>query len=223
MDIQTYSPQETKIVRINDLEKWGLNVPRMIYFPQNKKGYDRTKLNDFLEKHKKSGKFNIRTYTYSQEQEKEGWNSKHHVGLERDEIFKTMDKIISTCYSMVDAEIPSDGRYAGNIIIQDNDFCILEFFKGFGAMVRMADQTIQGNINNLYDDVVRMKHPELMKILLKIRHTNKPGKLFEWSILANPGGIKNEHLIFWEWRQFIPIRSADATLSADGEWRDFLS
>ena len=202
--VQIYPPSQEKILRIKQLAEWGLNTPRMAYFPKSSR-YDRPRLNEFLKTHSKSKKFNIRTYTYDKTVGQEGWSSKHYVGLRKNEVFKTMEKIISTHYCMVDAEIPDDGRYAGNAVIQSDGYCVIEYYEGRGAMVRMADRSLAGDVDYVVNDLLSNRYFSLAAILTTILSINKRDILFEWSVLANPGGVKLENSIFWEWRFWLPV------------------
>ncbi len=204
IDVQKYAALEQKVNRIHQLYDWGFNVPRMIYFPMGKR-FNETKLNDFMHKHSHVSIFNIRTYNYNAKTGEEGWSSKHYTGIKSDEIFNILHEIISTTYCMIDAEIPIDGMYAGNIALEDDGFCIVEYCCGRGSMVRNANVCVQGFPSDLKTMFLERKHDGVNDIVDESLKAPRRDILLEWSILANPGGVKGEDMIFWEWRKWIPL------------------
>lgn len=215
MDIQSYNPVNEKIKRIEQLEKWGFNTPRLLYLPKAT-SYNKESVELFLEKHKDLSKLNIRTYSYDPHSKQEGYSSKHYVGLSPKKIVKTLDEIISERYCMIDAEIPSDGLYAGNIAIEPKNYCTIEWFHGKKAMVRMANQSDSGYVENLVE-TFKEKHQSLIDIMNTAFTCPKTNIVLEWSVLKVPGGIKKEKLIWWEWRHWISQNTPKSE-----NWRKFI-
>jgi len=204
LDVQTYPALMHKINRIYDLYNWGLNIPRMIFF-QKGAVYNRKELIEFLKRSLHVKKFNIRTYGYDVETMQEEWSSKHYVGLSEQETIATVDKIIESKFCMIDAEVPDDGIYAGNLVIQKNDYCIIEYFHGSGAMVRMANESVNGSVVEVKKDLRKGKHESLIKVIDVILKLAKRDILFEWSVQRNPCGVLGEEIIWWEWRSWVSL------------------
>lgn len=216
---QQYSPADEKVERIKQLHNCGLNVARMLYFPKGK--IHKMKLQEFLAKYSADiGLFNIRTYDWDATDKLEGWNSKHYVGLLPQDITITMDKIYTERYCMIDAEQPEHGTYAGNIVVQNNGYCNIDYYKGDGAMVRMANQAIEGDtIKEMENNILMLDELPLMGILRKILKLPRDfgrDKVFEWSIHREPCGVNATNDIWWEWRNWIPMAKEGATPS----WKD---
>lgn len=215
---QRYPFKLSKAKRIEQLADWGLNVPRMVYVPMNTHGdFISSDLFTFFERHP-AKHYNIRTYQFNPKTGDEGWNSKHFVGLSKKRVMFILNDLVRHCYCMVDAEAPEHGKYAGNLVIQTDGYCIIEYCFKPGAMVRMADTVLEGRVKSVINDLLNGPHHELLMPLNVVKDVGKPDYLFEWSITSEPSGVKKEPLIFWEWRKWVPYRSEDRSKP---HWRNF--
>jgi hypothetical protein len=202
MDVQKYTLQ--KVERIMQLNKWGFNIPRMAYYPQAHNGYFKEKnLQRFLDDNPHVKKFNIRTYVYDVVSGKEGWSSKHYVGIPKKDLPATLKDAVRIAHCMVDAEVPEHGLYAGNIVIEDDGYCILEYCHKECAMVREADRSSTGFIDDMREGF-EATHPKLCAIIDKARAAPR-NIVLEWSVLKKPGGIELDELIWWEYRNWLPM------------------
>ena len=193
-----------KFARIRELEKNELNTPRMIYLQKNAPDDDfENALLWAKEIHKKDPKqiFNIRTY--NRDGKYETINCPHITDIKYENLTKKLWETNADFVCMIDAETPDDGRWAGNILIKTDehghpsqyiiDYCV----KNIRAMVRDADTTKTGSIRTLHD----LGTP-LSMIVSNALKFNKKDVILEWTLFKDGAGIKNEPLVFWEYRQF---------------------
>jgi len=218
---QRYPFKLSKVRRIEQLAEWGLNTPRMLYVPMNSDGkFDEGSVHAFIKRHAvHTSRYNLRTYQWDPDTGAEGWNSKHYVHLNEYQVLDILARVLPERYCMIDAEKPEDGIYAGNIVIQTDGYCIIEYCHKMGAMVRMADTTMEGHWEKVQQEAIsKVSTYGLTEPINAVLSVKKPDYLFEWSITNKPSGVEQELLIFWEWRKWVPDRSEDRTLP---HWRYF--
>lgn len=201
---------EEKIVRINFLKDHYFNTPRMLYIGIRQfKGDEITK---FIEG---TDKVNIRTYKY--DNGTESWNSKHYVQIPREDCLHTVAEINDEYVCMIDLEVPGDGILSGNIsVLRIGDITLEYCYKPEGgAMVRLHDQSItlsMGSYSDFNKDLYLSNHLDKTYIIPKLKsivecskqfpYLSKEDFILEWSFHRKPCGIKQEKIIWWEWRRY---------------------
>jgi len=202
-----------KIVRLNGLRLFNLNVPRFFYLQKRASDDDFDRCLEWAEEIKKENLeqiFNIRTYDYQQIEKIEQLSCPHHTDIST---IHNLEKILwnlnGEYYCMVDAEIPDDGRYAGNVGIYKDlsmpdglrfniDYCKKEK----RAMVRDADISISGIIDQYYEDLVLTNVLEVAKGFIEEKGflNNHPSVIMEWTYFCKKTGTRGENLVWWEYR-----------------------
>jgi hypothetical protein len=195
-----------KIERINELKELGLNTPRMFYL---KKFADP---DDLMEAFEWAAKinwqspnqiFNVRTYNYSKEIETS--QTTHYTDIAFEELEALILDINLKLTCMIDAETPDNGRFAGNIIIEDvvsptgrvmtSKFTIEYCEKDLRAMVRDHDKSLKGELKMLDKNL-----PFQLKMVIDKANKFTHGKILEWTWFCIPAGDLQENLVWWEYR-----------------------
>ncbi len=197
---------KAKIYRIEELKNAGLNTPKMFYVPINAESEVIKKAMDWAHKiHIKNPEqiFNIRTYNYIFPAKKESAQTVHLTDINFDDLFWLLQKTNNEYHCMIDAETPNNGRWAGNIVITENeigrpvkyiiDYCT----KPLRAMVRDADKHMEGEIARISE----LGTPLAMVIREALKFPKK-NVVLEWTQFSTKAGIKDEYLVFWEYRNF---------------------
>lgn len=179
----------------------GFNTPKMFYI---KKG-DHGRINDCCEWCETIGHpiYNIRTYNFNENHET--LETTHFVDVPSFDIKDLLNKVVGQSTCMVDAEIPDNGRWAGNIVVfrnpmrrpisADIEYCQKEI----RAMVRDADSQVSFD----YTEIVGLINPFRM-LMQKAATFEKPETvILEWTYFSEPAGILNENLVWWEYRSYV--------------------
>ena len=191
---------KNKLQRINELSAAGLNIPRMIFLPQEAPGSEIDKVIQWALKicnQDKDQIFNIRTY--KREGTIETLQTIHITDIRFENIKSELLKTNLEYNCMIDAETPDNGRVAGNIILDVNDagnffrYTIDYCKKPIRAMVRDHDNTMSGFIK----DVPEYPYNGIVYNALKFNRVNT---ILEFTHFCKPAGVKQEKLVFWEYR-----------------------
>lgn len=196
-----------KVARIAQLASYGFNTPRMFLLP-NKACIDYMKdfrkwKNKILEDNENQ-KFNIRTYRYFQEAKEEMSACPHLTDLNSDEVEKEIRRHTKTYVCMIDAETPDNGRYSGNIVMDENELGTRKRFyieyckKDIRAMVRDADKHVGGDL--VPDDISKLPF-ELKTVVLEAKKFPFINTILEWTWFCEPAGISKKNLVWWEYRR----------------------
>ena len=219
-----------KVKRIEDLRKENFNIPRMFYLEKeagemivNEAYLWAQKINAVDPGHI----FNIRTYGHAPSTNMEQKSTPHITDLTVHQVHKELSKANMEYYCMVDAEVPDDGRMAGNIVITPSpgirfqkDFVIEFVKKDKRAMVRDINtetvHTISGNCSGYLPEVAQEKDLtyEVTRFLVdKAASFSKVGIILEWTYFCKPAGIlagiidpefhPDSHIVWWEYRNYI--------------------
>jgi hypothetical protein len=219
MAFVTKEEHMAKIDRIIDLSDEGFNVPRFRYIDQNS---SKEKLKEILrwakgiwEKVPEGQIFNIRTYNYMPNAHKEVTSCPHICDLKMADLKLELAHQNMSYTCMIDAEIPDNGRIAGNIFVPknvDDEFTVEFVIKPKRAMVRDVN-TDEGviRIENKQRYVWKWNDPNgwLKQVVARddkrftdevcdviayvIRKANtfyKKGIVFEWTYFCEPAGIQ---------------------------------
>jgi hypothetical protein len=196
-----------KIERINELKEAGLNTPKMFYL---KKFAEPPDLEEAMEWAAKihyftpNQIFNIRTYNYSKEIETS--QTEHYTDIKFEDLESLVLDVNLKLTCMIDAETPDNGRFAGNILIEDIrsptgrvmnfkftlDYCEKEV----RAMVRDHNKSIYGDVNMINKDL-----PFQLKMVIDKANGFRHGYILEWTWFRTFAGILDENLVFWEYRK----------------------
>ena len=217
-----------KVLRIEELEREGFNIPRMFYL---EKDPGEMKINEaYLWAQKINAAdpghiFNIRTYGHAASTNMEQKSTPHITDLTVHQVHAELTKLSQQYICMLDAEIPDNGRMAGNIVIlpdENNRFkkdFVIEFVKkDKRAMVRDLNKetvrTISGSCEGYLPEVVRPNKfdetYEVSKFLVdKAKSFNRLGVILEWTFFCRPSGIMYEvdnypdhYIVWWEYRNY---------------------
>lgn len=196
-----------KIDRIKELTSLGLNTPRMYFVPHE---YTTREIEDAMEWakniHTDNNKqiFNIRTYARTGFIET--LQTKHICDIKFEKLRTVLLDTLAEYNCMIDAETPDNGRYAGDIFVEVNEFkrpkrAIFTYCKREKrAMVRDADQSLIMEL--MKKDYEKELCYELLYVLNKVMITKKFETIFEWTWFCKPTGVLNENVVFWEWRSY---------------------
>lgn len=194
---------EAKVDRINELRQAGFNTPKMIFLPYKPSTESLVTALKWADKiHKKNPKqiFNIRTY--KRQGDEETLQTKHYVDIKHSNLASTLLKATSLYHCMIDAETPDNGRWAGNVLIQTNEFgrpdrYIIEYcHKKKRAMVRDHNKSLNGNLATKENTL----EPVLLAVIDKALTFPKKDVILEWTYFCKPTGKKEENLVWWEYR-----------------------
>jgi len=191
---------EAKINRIRELTILGFNTPKMFYVsPIALKEV----IDDAMKWCEETGHpiFNVRTYTYNPTTKAEGHTSPHYTDIPIKELRNIVNHLKGRFACMIDAEIPDNGRVAGNVMLELDykgivkELTIEYCLKEKRAMVRNHDKSI----------TIARKEIETLPIILrqvaeKAITFTKPC-ILEWTYFSEPAGIRNEPLVWWEYRR----------------------
>ncbi len=193
----------SKVRRIMELLSEGFNTPRFFFIRQGSIGI----IPDFEAWANRIGKnrlgiFNIRTYT--REKKMEGLKCPHITDIPANDVIHTINKMINDYHLMVDAEIPDDGRWAGNVLIKRNNhgrpthFTIEWCHKEIRAMVREHNQ----GLHNRPMTEASGEHPVLKGVIMKAKTFVKSEPIIlEWTWFCEGAGVKKENVVWWEYRK----------------------
>jgi len=216
-----------KFRRIEELKDHNFNIPRFRFLPINSKEKD---IEDIFiwakEINNPDQIYNIRTYSYSNISKKESAQNPHITDLSLDSLKENLPKFNSDYSCLIDAEIPDNGRLAGNILIEeeDNSFTIEYVVKEKRAMVRDINKekffSISGNYiytrdKIKYDSADIPDLPFLRKnqiililnfIINKSLNLKRNNIILEFTYFSTPSGIfynnlfPEDNIVFWEYR-----------------------
>jgi len=196
-----------KLVRIEKLKELGFNTPLMFPIPVNPnqeqiielmKWATKTATN-IERKNFKNKIFNIRTYRYFNDGS-ETFSQPHICDIKLDNLENEVRKYSRNYICLVDAEVPDNGRLAGNIFIERNpigraiSFTIEYCEKPIRAMVRDANISITNSVTKAID----MK-PELFEVFVRALMF-KEKAILEWTWFKDLTGVKNHNIVWWEYR-----------------------
>ena len=196
-----------KLKRINKLMNLGFNTPLMWALPFKPVDTDIDELikwaertaNAILPENPHEKIFNIRTYRFFVDGT-ETFQQPHICDIKLSDLETEIKKYCDKYVCMIDAEVPDNGRFAGNIHIVRNSLGRPEFFtleyceKDIRAMVRDADKSITKKI-----DEVSTLQLELFCVVREAMNF-KEEAILEWTWFKNLTGIKNENIVWWEYR-----------------------
>ena len=193
---------EAKIDRIKELKQAGFNTPRMVFLSHKHKVKDINFIFKWAEKiHKEDPKqiFNIRTY--KRERDEETLQTKHYTDILYSKLNSVLQEACLYHNCMIDAETPDNGRWAGNILIQTNEFerpdrFIIDYcHKEKRAMVRDHDKN-----KAEYLAILGAIEEPLETVINKALSFHKKNVILEWTYFCKPAGEKKENLVWWEYR-----------------------
>ena len=223
--------RKEKFKRIEELGEAGFNIPRAFLLLKGSRNTELSFAFAMAKEILKSSpdhKFNIRTYRYAEEVGKETVQTPHLTDLSFNELSKALSKVNSDYTCMIDAEVPDNGRIAGNILIEDKGQFTVEFVvKEKRAMVRDINShaplySIVGKYKNRIlslDPNTSLRFPGLNSeeqnktwlviyyIIRKAFSLKKENIILEFTYFNIPSGIfydKNDHpesyIVWWEFR-----------------------
>jgi len=231
----TYSvkEQKEKFERIEELRKEGFNVPRFIFLPKNSPKEEFIKVRIWAENLWKTNMdqiFNIRTYNYSDISKKESLQTEHLTDLYLTALLYNLEEYNPKFNCMIDAEIPDNGRLAGNIAIVDSGITIEFITKKHRAMVRDINTMVPNSISStnslseinkaIYNSInyFRSRYtkeellflsPVLSFVAKKAFSFKKRNVIIEFTYFSTPSGIlynktiyPESHIVWWEWRKY---------------------
>uniref|UniRef100_A0A6M3K0U4 Uncharacterized protein n=1 Tax=viral metagenome TaxID=1070528 RepID=A0A6M3K0U4_9ZZZZ len=191
-----------KIKRIEELKNNGFNTPRMFFIKSLPTKHELSNALKWAKKiYEKDEKqiFNIRTYR--EFRGKESALTPHVTDIPYGKLNENLLKLLLDYNCMIDAETPDNGRIAGTIIINTNEFGRPDKFtiewceKPIRAMVRDADRSStmdfakRSELDNHLRDIVEQAITFHMKDVV-----------LEWTTFCKPSGIESEPTVWWEWR-----------------------
>jgi hypothetical protein len=216
--------KNTKVERIQQLNELGFNTPLMFFVSKNPTGYERdAELEAAMiwasKMDSKNKKLNIRTYDIKhnvhREQEKylESARTVHITEIDFRLLKQTLIKLIPTYNVMIDAEIPDNGRIAGTIEIDTNDFgrptevSCAYCEKNIRAMVRDADTLMVKPIHEVLNVTKNENQLDAHVVISKVASKIISKKMFnvniEFTYFSEPTGTKNEHIVYWEYKPLV--------------------
>jgi len=195
--------QEAKIKRIHKLTSLGFNTPRMIFLPFLAPDNQFSEVSKWATKINEIDNeqiFNIRTYKRTGQ--KESVQTTHKTDVLFGDLNYELLRLNAEFNCMIDAETPDDGRYAGNIIIEEptmrkQSVCTIEYCqKDIRAMVRDHDKSI------VFRGPLALEQPVLQEVFEKVSKSGILDVILEWTWFVGPAGILGENLVWWESRKY---------------------
>lgn len=189
----------SKIERINELKAEGFNTPKFFFLEQ---GSNPSEIEKCMRWAEKTGRLALNIRNYSREGKMEGLNKPHDTDVSIGNLKEIVIKRNTHFHCMIDAEVPDNGRWAGNVVIETNafgrpvSFTIEYCCKAIRAMVRDQDQSITLPLSEAEK---YLSYP-LDSVLSKAIKFSKKNVILEWTHFCEPAGIKDENLVWWEWR-----------------------
>lgn len=218
--------QKAKIERLNELEISGLNIPRFYYLPHLSTGDSIERAISWAETiHKSSPEqiFNVRTYNYNYVSGKESISTPHLTDIPFNDLYRIISSAVNSYSIMIDAEIPDNGRLAGNILIQQSprspiNITIEFVIRKKRAMVRDINSSLLRSFSFIYNNLDSILFPSIpetensLPVFLFIIHKamSFPNKILEFTYFKSPSGIfynsdklfPENQVVWWEWRKF---------------------
>jgi len=221
--------RKEKSKRIEELKEAGFNIPRQFYLYQNAHSILLENVLSWasaLTANVPNQYFNIRTYKYYPNTQKETSQNPHLTDLSYDELLYHLPIQMLEYSCLVDAETPDNGRIAGNIAIEEDKKFSLEFvIKDKRAMVRDTNHhTPLYSISGYHRDISRAVREfsldtnnifsnrlVLAFVIKEALMFGKINTILEFTHFSTPAGIfyNNEEInfpkknvVFWEYRRF---------------------
>ena len=208
-----------KSSRLEELKDCGLNIPRYIYLPKN----DLVQLNRVLfwakiiHKSSPTQIFNIRTYSYFPNSQKESSSNPHITDIQYEDLESSLRRVYSNYISLIDAETPDNGLISGNLFYESlNEFSLEFVIKPKRAMVRDINKESFFAINSFpnlsYEEVIfnflnsgkftlfldttsssllmDLPYPEIFSaILTQAANLRRTNIIIEFTYFKSPSGI----------------------------------
>lgn len=230
----TVKEHKEKFKRLEELKNSGFNTPRMFYMNQEADDILIENAISWAKEINDSSPdqiFNIRTYNYSDISKKETSQNPHLTDLLLEDLIYHLPTTNFKYACMIDAEIPDNGRIAGNIVVENKDSFSIEFVvKEKRAMVRdINTHHPLYSISGKYEDFPSLLSsfnsslkPEqiigpftyyvyvLEFVLKKAFSFNKENIILEFTYFDTLSGIfynqnkpyPESNVVWWEWRTF---------------------
>lgn len=189
---------QTKIDRVAEMKRVGLNVPDYTLF------FDHKIFKKFLNSKKDDEKISLRSY--SKRDEIREFKNPFFPNTTVKEIKKHL-KSLKDLNVIVSSPInPEESLWVGNIGFSSSSEFVLEAAKGPGTVRELTVNKKPSHIikTNLQDFLKDIKESELQEVIITLAQSGiyLSNRIFEFSIYGSKVGCKKEHIIWWEFRIF---------------------